>query len=133
MRQVMKWCLGPDGRPDFDKMNDFMEEHERASKFEAAGWALFFIWVGVAWLADVGWGIALIGVAVITLAMQALRAVFGVRVEGFWVLVGFGFAVAGLWEWLGIRLPLAPFLLIAIGVALLIGRVWPKTARKNGA
>ena len=131
MREMMKWCCGPDGRPDFDKMTEFMEEHDRASKFDAAGWALFFIWVGIAWLADVGWGIGLLGVAAITLGMQALRSALGVRVEGFWVLVGLGFAVAGFWQWLDVQLPLAPFVLIAIGVALLVGRVWPKTSRSD--
>ena len=131
MRDMMKWCCGPDGKPDFDKMTEFMEEHDRASKFDAAGWALFFIWVGIAWLTDVGWGIGLLGVAAITLGMQALRRAFGVRVEGFWVFVGLGFAVAGFWQWLDVQLPLAPFVLIAIGVALLVGRVWPKTSRPD--
>ena len=131
MRDMMRWCCGPDGKPDFDKMTEFMEEYDRASKFDAAGWALFFIWVGIAWLTDVGWGIGLLGVAAITLGMQALRRAFGVRVEGFWVFVGLGFAVAGFWQWLDVQLPLAPFVLIAIGVALLVGRVWPKTSRRD--
>jgi hypothetical protein len=131
MRDMMKWCCSSDGKPDFDKMTQFMEDHDRASKFDAAGWALFFIWVGISWLADVGWGLALLGVAVITLGMQALRRAFGVRLELFWVLVGLGFAIAGLWEWLDIQLPLAPFILIAIGLALFFGRVWPKTSRKD--
>ena len=55
-----------------------------------------------------------------------------VNVEGFWVLVGLGFAVGGLWEWLDIQLPLAPIVLIAVGVALLFWRVWPKS-RRNGS
>jgi len=79
MRDMMRWCCGPDGKPDFDKMTEFMEEYDRASKFDAAGWALFFIWVGIAWLADFGWGIGLLGVAAITLGMQALRRASGVR------------------------------------------------------
>jgi hypothetical protein len=131
MRDMMKWCFGPDGKPDLDKMTKFMEEHERTSKFEAAGWALFFIWVGIAWLADVGLGVGLIGVAAITLGMQALRRVYGVRVEGFWVLVGIGFAIAGFWQWFDVQLPLAPFVFILVGVALFIGRVWPRTSRKD--
>ena len=131
MQQMMKRCCSADGRPDFDKMAEFMEQHDRASKFEAAGWALFFIWVGIAWLTNVGLGIGLLGVAAITLAMQAIRKASGVPIEGFWVLVGLGFAVAGLWEWLDVKLPLAPLVLIAIGAALLFWRVWPKTARED--
>ena len=129
--EMRKWCCGPDGRPDFDKMTEFMEHHDRGSRFDAVGWALFLIWVGVAWLAGVGWGVGLLGVAAIVLGMQALRRAFGVRVERFWVLVGLGFAVAGLWEWLEIQRPLAPFVLIAIGVFLLIGRLWIRGSRTN--
>jgi hypothetical protein len=131
MRDMMKWCCGPDGRPDFDKMTIFVERHDRASKFDAAGWALFFIWVGVDWLADVGLGIGLLGVAAITLGMQAIRKVSGVRVEGFWVLVGLGFAVAGLWQWIGSEMPLAPIILIAIGVVILFWGVWPKSSHRD--
>jgi hypothetical protein len=42
-------------------------------KLDAAGWGLFFIWTGVAVLADVGWGIGLIGVGVIILGGLAAR------------------------------------------------------------
>ena len=48
MRNMMHWCCGPDGRPDFDKMTRYMHRHDQASRFDAAGWALFFIWVGIA-------------------------------------------------------------------------------------
>jgi hypothetical protein len=46
-------------------MRELMEEHERASKFDAAGWVRFFVRVGVSWLAGVGRGVALLGAAVI--------------------------------------------------------------------
>jgi hypothetical protein len=112
-------------------MTEYMRHQDRASKYDAAGWALFFIWVGVAWLANVGLGVGLLGIAVVTLGMQAVRKTAGVRVEGFWILVGLGFAVAGLWQWLDIEVPLAPFVLIVIGIALFIGRVWPRTSYRR--
>ncbi|MDJ0926604.1 MAG: hypothetical protein QNJ73_03050 [Gammaproteobacteria bacterium] len=108
-----------------------MHQHDRTSRFDAAGWALFFIWVGIAWLADVGLGIGLLGVAAITLGMQAIRKAFGVPVEMFWIVVGIGFAVAGLWQWLDIQRPLAPFVLIALGVALFFWRVLPRAPRQQ--
>ncbi len=108
-----------------------MDRHDRRSRFDAAGWALFFIWVGIAWLADVGMGVGLLGVAAITLGMQGLRRLYGIPVEGFWVLVGIGFALAGLWQWLGIDMPLAPLILIAAGIALLGARVWPRSRRRH--
>jgi len=130
MRDMRKWCCGPDGAPDIDKMTEFMERHDRTSKYDAAGWALFFIWVGIAWLADVGLAVGLLGVAAITLGMQAIRKASGVPVEGFWIFVGIGFALAGLWQWLDIQLPLAPLVLIGIGIGLLFWRVLPKNSRE---
>jgi hypothetical protein len=129
MRDMMKWCCGPDGRPDVGKMTEYMERHDRTSKFDAAGWAMLFIWVGIAWLADVGLGVGLLGAAAITLGMQAIRKAFGILVEGFWVFIGICFAVAGLWQWLDVQLPLTPIILIGIGVALLFSRVLPENSR----
>ena len=128
----MNWCCGPDGRLDFDKMTRFMARDDDTSKFEAAGWALFFIWVGIAWLAEVSLAVGLLGVAAITLGMQAIRKISGVRVEGFWILVGLGFAVAGSWQWFDVEKPFAPIVLIAIGVALLVWRVWPWSGYNDG-
>lgn len=130
MSEMRRWCCGTDGRPDFEKMTMFMARHDRSSKFDAAGWALFFIWVGVAWLADVGMGVALLGVAAITLGMQGLRKLNGVAVEGFWVLVGLGFVIAGLWHWIDIEKPLAPFILIIVGVALFFWKVLPRSRNR---
>lgn len=131
MQDMMNRCCGPDGRPDFRKMTAYMHRHDRGSRFEAAGWALFFIWVGIAWLAEVSLAVGLLGVAAITLGMQGLRKISGVRVEGFWLLVGLGFAVAGSWQWFDVGKPLAPIVLIAVGIALLAWRVWPKSGHKD--
>jgi len=35
MRHMMKWCCGPDGRPVFDKMTEYIERHDRT------GWSDF--------------------------------------------------------------------------------------------
>lgn len=128
---MRKWCCDPEGRPDFNKMTAFMVRHDRTTRYDAAGWALFFIWVGVAWLADFGMGIGLLGVAAITLGMQGLRKLNGVAVEGFWILVGLGFAIAGLWQWVDVDKPLTPFVLIIIGVALFFWRVLPRKSRSG--
>ena len=95
------------------------------------GWAIFFIWAGIAWLADVGLGVGLLGVAAITLGMQVLRRARHIPVDGFWVLVGIGFAIAGFWQWIDIQKPLAPFILIAAGVALLVWKTWPRSRHRD--
>jgi len=122
-KEMMDSCCGADGSPDFKKMTDFMEQHDRASLFDTVGWALFFIWVGAAWLLGFNLGIGLLGVGILTVGIQIARRLSAVRVEGFWVLVGLGFVVAGFWELWDIGLPLAPIVLIIAGLALLYWRI----------
>jgi hypothetical protein len=38
-----------------------------ARRLDSLGWGLFFIWIGIAFLADVGWGVGFIGVGLIIL------------------------------------------------------------------
>ncbi len=42
-------------------------------KLDALGWGLFFIWMGIAILADVGWGVGLIGIGLIILGGLVAR------------------------------------------------------------
>ena len=91
-----------------------------AQKLDAAGWGLFFIWVGVALLMGLSWGVGLLGVAVITLGEQAARRYVGLGVQAFWVVVGLLFLVGGIWELYKVDVSLAPILLIIAGAALLV-------------
>ncbi len=89
-------------------------------KLDAAGWSLFFIWTGIAFLADVGWGQGLLGVGIITLGAQAARKYFGLRLEGFWVVIGFFFALGGVWVLYKIQFELWPILCVIAGITLLV-------------
>ena len=122
MQHMMHYCCGPDGKPDFDKMAEFMKKEDRSSVFDVIGWALFFIWVGFAWLVglSVGWGV--VGVGVLTLGMQGVRYLADVRVEGFWLFVGAAFLIGGFWEVWSVGVPLMPIVLILAGIGLLIWR-----------
>ena len=91
-----------------------------AHRLDAVAWGLFFVWVGIALLANVGWGLGLLGVGAITLGTQFARKSFGLTVERFWVAVGLLFVLGGVWELFGIHFSLVPILLIVAGVALLI-------------
>lgn len=98
----------------------FTQRAELARKLDAVGWGLFFIWVGIAMLADVGWGVGLLGVGIITLGMQVVQKFVGLKLEGFWIVVGLLFAVGGIWELYEFKLSLVPILLIIAGIALLL-------------
>lgn len=97
-----------------------------SEKVDVAGWGVFFIWVGIAFLADVGIGVGLLGIGVITLGGQLARKGLRVRVERFWVLVGLLFFLGGLWTLLEIDVPLVPLLFIVCGVAVLVSAITGK-------
>ena len=96
------------------------KNHELAGKLSSVGWALFLIWIGIAFLANLGFGVGLLGVGVITLGVQAARRLCGLKLEGLWVVIGLLFVVGGLWEVFELRLPLVPVVLIVAGLALLV-------------
>jgi len=89
-------------------------------RLDAVGWGLFFVWVGIAFVAHVGWGTGLLGVGIITLGGQAMRRYFALREEVFWVMVGFLFLLGGVWELLNVQFGLIPILCIAVGLVLLV-------------
>ena len=60
----------------FEKNNQELKTAQRKEverKLDALGWGLFFIWIGVAILADVGWGVGLMGVGVIIIGAFVAR------------------------------------------------------------
>lgn len=91
-----------------------------AKRLEAAGWGLFFIWVGMSLLMDLAWGVGLMGVSAIVLLGQAARRSFGLRLEIFWVAVGVLFFLGGIWELNSIDVDLLPIVLILAGGALML-------------
>lgn len=88
-------------------------------RIDAAAWALFLIWVGVAILANVGWGWFLFGIGAVILAAQVALRVVGEKIDGLWSVCGAVFLAAGVWETLGLTWPLAPLLIILLGVGVL--------------
>ncbi len=97
-----------------------------ARRLDAGGWGLFFIWVGVALIAHLGWGAGLLGVGAITLAVQAARGYLRLAGEPFWVVVGVLFVAGGVAEFLALEFNLLPMLLILAGLGLVIS-----AARRN--
>jgi hypothetical protein len=102
-----------------------------AEKLDAIGWALFFVWVGLALLFDFGWGAGLLGIGVITLGEQTARRYFRLRIERFWIVVGLLFLLGGLVEIFEAQLPLLPLLLIAAGLVVLFSAFGGKHITKR--
>jgi hypothetical protein len=103
------------------------------NKLAAAGWGLFFIWIGLSFLMNTGVGVTLLGVGIITLCMQFARKLFELKLEGVWLVIGLLLVVGGVWELLAIQIPLTPVLLIVAGVALLFSILRRKTLVKKGS
>ena len=97
-----------------------------AGKLETIGWALFFIWVGIAFLLKLGFGIGLLGVGIITLGGQIARTYYKLKIEAFWVVIGILFLLGGFWELFEPRLPLVPVVLIVAGLVMLLSIAWRK-------
>lgn len=108
----------------------FKGKSEIEHRIEATAWGLFFVWVGIAFLANVSDGIGLLVVGVITLGGQAVRSYFNLKLEGFWLIVGACFVLGGLWEFIDPGIALVPILLIIAGVAVLYS-VWNKGMSKT--
>ncbi len=99
-------------------------------RLDAVGWGIFFVWIGIASVADVGWGAGLLGVGVITLGTQAARRYFGLPVERLWLVIGIVFAVWGAFEMFKIHLGGA--LLIIVGIVIIVSALMRKPQHHGG-
>ena len=111
-----------------DSYHDQMAVNRSAlnRKLEAAGWGLFFIWIGIALFGHIGWSAGLIGVGIITLGAQAARKYFDLKLEGFWVAVGFFFVVGGICNLFNVHLGFMLILCIVVGITLLVSALGGK-------
>lgn len=112
-----------------------MDDSKRVlmKKVDATGWGLFFIWIGIAFLASLGWGVGLLGVGSIIVGVQLVRRYFDVGVEGFSLFVGLLFFFGGLWELGGKSAPgtFVPSLLIAAGALMLLSALKQRPSRAS--
>lgn len=90
-----------------------------ARSIDAAGWALFFMWVGIALLAGFGWTVSLIGTAAIILFVQAVLFFRGERLDVFMAALGVVLLIGAIADVYGSIWTLFPALLIVVGIAML--------------
>jgi ABC-type uncharacterized transport system permease subunit len=93
--------------------------HDDAAELDTMGWALFFVWSGVALLANLGWGWTLLGIAAIILGSEAYRRLNGLPNQGFWIAVGLICLLIAILDLLAIPWRAGPLVLIGFGVALM--------------
>lgn len=103
------------------------DQHERYRQIDSGAWAAFFIWVGIAMLAEVPWSWFLVGIGVIILGAQIVRQRWSLRIDRFFVAFGFIVLATGVWDLLALPWPLMPIILIALGGYLLWKTLWPRT------
>jgi hypothetical protein len=96
------------------------EGQAKTYRLGTMGWALFFIWIGICFLARFDLGVAMLGAGIITLGMQVVRVVMQLKIEGFWVVVGLLILLGGIWDLVKPEIALVPILLIVAGMLLLL-------------
>jgi hypothetical protein len=101
----------------------------RVKQLDSVATAVFFIWIGIAVLAQIGWPWSLLGVGLILLGQQAALWRMGEKIDGFRLVCGVVFLFGAVWGLLGMTWPLAPVLLILIGV----GSLWNAVFGANSA
>jgi hypothetical protein len=95
-----------------------------AGRIDAIGWGFLFLMTGFVLLVpDLPDGTWLIGLGAILLGANAARVAAGLAVQWFGVLVGIGAIVAGIGTIAGIDVPVVALLLIACGLALIVGQL----------
>jgi len=97
-----------------------------AHKLSAAGWGLFFLWIGIALLTNLSWGIGILGVGVLVLGEQVARKCMTLKLEAFWTVVGALFVLGGIWGLFNVRVSLVAIVCIAAGAVLLLSALLSK-------
>jgi hypothetical protein len=92
-------------------------------RLDALGWGLFLIMIGCLWLIpdeSVPAGIWLIGTGLIILVLMGVRYMYGIKISGFWLVLGILALIFGISDFFGLGLPLLPILIIIIGVSIVV-------------
>jgi hypothetical protein len=90
-------------------------------RIESFGWALFLVMSGILLIAPEDFapeGTWLLGTGLIILGSMGIRYLYGIRVDGFWTILGilaFGYGIS---EFFSLDLPVFPALLVVIGAVI---------------
>ena len=104
-------------------------------RIDGAVWGSFFVWIGIALLASLSWGVWLLGAGVIVLGAQVVRRLVALRLETFWIIAGVLFVIGGIAELAHLALDIAiiPILCIIAGAGLLVNALRHPPLKARGA
>ena len=92
---------------------------EPSKRLDDIGWALFLIMIGAIWLIPaVPEGTWLVGAGLILLGINGVRALNGVKMSGFGIVLGVLALAAGLGGLAGVKVPVFAILFILIGASI---------------
>lgn len=116
---------------DSDEAVSHQETQKAAldERLDRIGWALFLIMMGGLLLVPEGrvpQGTWLVGTGVIILGLIGVRCAKGIKISGFWAVIGVLALAAGVSDFLGVNLPLFPIFLILIGLAIVLDTFFGK-------
>ncbi len=92
-------------------------------RLDSLGWGLFLIMICGLWLAPEGLvpeGSWLIGTGMIILAMMGVRYLYGIKIDGFWFVLGIVALAFGISDVFGLNIPVFPILIIIIGASVVL-------------
>lgn len=102
-----------------------------ARSIDSVGWALFFMWVGIAMLGSFSWTVSLIGTAVIMLGVQATLFFRRERLDIFMLAIGVVLLFGTITDMYGLPWTLVPGLLILIGIMMLADTLRPHSGEQT--
>lgn len=93
----------------------------KEKQLEAGTWGVFFLWIGIAFLTHLPWGVWLLGVGIILIGAQLARRMFGLGIDGFWMVAGVLLLLGGISDIapFGIHIAIIPVLCIIAGIVLI--------------
>lgn len=92
-------------------------------RLDSIGWGLFLIMIGGLWLAPketIPEGTWLIGTGIIILGLMGIRYLYGIKISGFWFVLGLIALAFGISDVFGVNIPVLPILIIIIGISIVV-------------
>ena len=105
---------------------------EMNDRIDSAAIGVLLVWAGICLFADLGWGVAWIGVGVVLFAEQVVRRRQAVDFDWFWVGASFVACLSGVALLYGLKVSVVPIVFILVGFSLIASSVKTKMVARRG-